>query len=127
MDLPDDLMYSREHIWIRIDGDSITLGITDYAQDRLGEIEEVELPADGEEVVLGDVFGTIESAETTSELISPVTGEVIERNEDVIEDPGLINDDPYYKGWLITVKIYEPDELNSLMSAAEYDEYLQNL
>jgi glycine cleavage system H protein len=123
---PADLKYSKTDEWVRVEGDQATVGITDYAQDQLGDIVYIELPWDaGTSVSHEAKFGDIESVKATSELISPVSGEVVKVNEDLKDRPELINDNPYENGWMLVVKIANPAELDSLMSADQYTAYLQ--
>jgi glycine cleavage system H protein len=120
---PQDLKYSKTDEWVRVNGDQAVIGITDYAQDQLGDIVYVELPWDaGQSVNQEEKFGDIESVKATSELISPISGEVVQVNEELKDHPELINDSPYEKGWMLVVKMANPSELNSLMDA---DQYLQ--
>ena len=120
MQTPDDRRYHAEHTWVQADGDVATVGITDHAQDELGEIVYIQLPEAGATVTRGTSMGEIESVKTVSELISPVTGVVQERNENAIEKPEVINSDPYDKGWLVRVRLSDPAELATLLSAADY-------
>lgn len=121
----DDLLYSREHIWIRMDGDFATIGITDYAQERMGEILSVELPSIDAEIERDEPFGTAESAEKAIiELISPVNGEVVNVNEDIEDDVGILNSDPQDTGWLIVVELKDLGELEDLLDAKEYQEFI---
>ncbi len=123
---PTNLKYSKTDEWIRADGDQATVGITDYAQDQLGDIVYVELPWDGGQTVSHESkFGDIESVKATSELFSPVSGEVVKANADLQDHPELINDEPYENGWMIVVKMTNPAELDTLMTAKEYEAYLQ--
>jgi glycine cleavage system H protein len=122
---PPDLGYTKEHEWVRVDGDTGTVGITDYAQDQLGDIVFVDLPAPGAAVTMGEKFGEIESVKAVSELFSPVTGEVVERNEGLGDDPQWVNDDPYGDGWMIKVRL--SGESVRLLSAAEYEAFLGGL
>jgi glycine cleavage system H protein len=120
---PKELKYSKTDEWVRVQGDEAVIGITDYAQDQLGDIVYVELPWDaGHSVKHEEKFGDIESVKATSELISPVSGEVVKANEELKDHPELINDSPYDEGWMLVVKLSDPSELNSLMDA---DQYLQ--
>lgn len=121
MEFPSELRYTREHTWIRVEGDQGRVGITDYAQEQLGDVVFVELPAVGDEVKQMEPFGVIESAKATSDLYSPVSGEVIEVNEALDDDPGLVNRDPYGEGWMITIRLSDPAELDNLISAQEYE------
>ena len=121
---PDDLLYSREHIWLRVDGDLGIIGITDYAQEKLGEVLNIELPEDDSTVEIDEPFGTIESAKGIVELISPISGEVININEDIVDDIGIINSDPHDTGWLIVVEIKDMEELDELLDARGYHDFL---
>ena len=125
MSSPANLYYTEEHEWVSIDGDIATIGITDHAQSELGEIVYVEIETVGETLAKDDVFGTVEAVKTTSDLFMPLSGEVIEFNEDLDEskgdDPELINQDPYGKGWIIKVKMSDPEEVGSLLSAEDYE------
>ncbi len=125
MSFPDDLIYSSEHTWARIDGDIATVGITDYAQDKLDEILSVELYPVDSSVEQGEPFGVIESVKVTTELISPVSGEIISVNEDLADDVGILNSDTYDTGWMIAVEIRDSGELDSLMDAEEYADYIE--
>lgn len=122
---PADLRYTKEHEWVRVEGDSAVVGITDYAQDQLGDIVFVDLPAPGTSVAYMQKFGEIESVKAVSELFSPVSGEVIERNESLADSPELVNDSPYGAGWMLKVRLSNPAELDDLMSAAEYDAFTE--
>src|SRR5215471_3571272 len=115
---PQNLKYSKTDEWVRVEGDQATIGITDYAQDQLGDIVYIELPWDeGAGVSHEAKFGDIESVKATSELISPVSGEVVSANQELKDQPELINDSPYEEGWMLVVKMSSPDEISSLMSA----------
>ncbi|GAC1512613.1 MAG: glycine cleavage system protein GcvH [Ktedonobacteraceae bacterium] len=123
---PDNLKYSKTDEWVRVEGDHATVGITDYAQDQLGDIVYVELPWDaGQTVTLDEKFGDIESVKATSELISPLSGEVVSANADLKEQPELINDYPYEKGWMFVVKLADISQLDKLMDAKQYLAYLE--
>jgi glycine cleavage system H protein len=122
---PANLKYSKTDEWVRVDGDEATVGITDYAQDQLGDIVYVELPWDGGQSVSAEgKFGDIESVKATSELVSPVSGSITKVNENLKDTPELINDSPYEQGWMFVVKLSDPSELNHLMSADDYLTYL---
>lgn len=122
---PDDLLYSREHIWVRVDGDLATIGITDYAQENLGEVVSIELPEADSEVERDEPFGTIESsAKGIVELISPVSGDVIHVNEDISDDTGIINSDPHDTGWLIIVEMNDIEELDDLLDVKGYHDFI---
>lgn len=123
---PANLKYSKSDEWVRIEGDLAVIGITDYAQDQLGDIVYIELPwTSSQNVEFDRKFGDIESVKATSELLSPVSGEIVEVNEKLKDEPELINDDPYEQGWMLKVKLSIPDELKSLMDVDKYLEYLQ--
>jgi glycine cleavage system H protein len=119
---PDDLKYTNEHEWARPEGERVTVGITDYAQDALGDIVYVDLPPVGTAVTGGEVFGEVESTKSVSDIYSPVTGTIVERNEELDKSPELINSDPYGQGWLVMVEMSDPDELDQLMDASAYAE-----
>ncbi len=125
MSFPDDLIYSSEHTWARIDGDIVTVGITDYAQDKLDEILSLELYPVDSSVEQGEPFGVIESVKVTTELISPVSGDIVSVNEDLADDVGILNSDTYDTGWMITVEISDTGELDNLMDAEEYADYIE--
>lgn len=121
---PKDLKYDREHEWVRLEGDVATIGISDFAQDQLGEVVYVDLPSVGDVVSTGESFGEVESVKSVSELFSPVSGEIIEVN-DVLEDaPETVNDDCYDAGWMIKVKVEDTAEVEALMDADEYEAYI---
>ena len=120
---PKDLLFTKEHEWLRVDGDKGTIGISDHAQKELGEIVYVELPKPGAKFSAGDTFGSVESVKAVSELFIPVSGEVLEMNEELATAPEKINEDPYAAGWLIRIRISNPGELGALMSADKYDQY----
>ena len=123
MTVPIELLYNRSHEWARVEGDTVVVGITHYAQDQLGEVVYVELPEVGTGVDAGDELGTLESVKAVSEFLSPAAGEVIEINERLEEEPNLVNDDPYGDGWL--VKISGSTEGEDLLDAAGYQEFLE--
>ncbi|MDO9210542.1 MAG: glycine cleavage system protein GcvH [Deltaproteobacteria bacterium] len=125
MEYPEDLYYSQEHNWVRLTGNRGTVGITDFAQQEMGEILYTELPDEGLQIEQGDIFGTLESSKTVAELFSPVSGEVISINKDLEEEPSLVNDDPYGKGWLMVLELDDPSELQELFSAVEYEDFLE--
>jgi glycine cleavage system H protein len=126
MDFPEELKYSKEHVWVRIENDSAVIGITDFAQEELGLVSGVELPDDGESIEQDDSFGSIEARKTVAELYAPFSGTVQSVNHEVIDNPGLLNDDPYDSGWLIEVSLDDADELKGLMSADDYADYVEN-
>ncbi len=121
MNFPDNLRYTSEHEWIRVEGDEAFVGITDYAQSELGEIVFIDVPTVGETVGQGEVFGSVEAVKTVSDLNMPVTGEVLELNEELDAAPELVNNDPYGKGWIIRIAIKDVAELDSLMDAKAYE------
>ncbi len=121
---PDDLLYSREHTWVRIDGNLATIGITDYAQEKLGEVLSIELPEVDTYVERDEPFGVLESARTVTDLISPLSGEIISINEDIVDDIGIINSDPHDTGWLIVIDIAEPSEIDDLLDLKGYQDFV---
>lgn len=124
MNFPADVKYTKDHEWIRVDGDVAYVGITDYAQSELGEIVYVDITTEGETVAKEEVFGTIEAVKTVSDLFMPVGGEVLEVNAELEDAPQLVNEDAYGKGWLIKVNISDPSELDSLLSSEEYQKLI---
>lgn len=126
VDIPDDLKYTEEHEWVRVNDDWVEIGITDYAQEALGEIVFVELPGEGDEIKRGDSFGGVESTKSVSDLYSPISGEVVEINETLLDSPETINEDPYSTGWIIRVKMHDSDELDELLSAESYTNLIEN-
>ncbi len=124
MNYPENLKYTNDHEWIRLEGETAYVGITDYAQSELGEIVYVDVTTVGETVGKEETFGTIEAVKTVSDLFMPVGGEVIEVNAELEEQPELVNQDPYGKGWIIKVNISDPAEMDSLLSAAEYEQLI---
>ena len=121
MNIPQDLVYSKEHEWCRVEGDTAVIGITDFAQSELGDIVFLELPETGDTTAAGDEFGTIEAVKAVAELFAPVSGEVIEVNAGVIDAPETVNEDPYGNGWMIKVNLSDTSELDNLMDAAAYE------
>jgi glycine cleavage system H protein len=122
---PEDSRYAKSHEYVHVEGDVGTIGITDYAQKELGDVVFVELPQVGTQLELGDELGSIESVKAVSELFAPVSGEVVEINESLAEKPELVNTDPYGDGWMIKVKLSAPDEVDELMNAEDYEDYIQ--
>ena len=120
MELPTDLRYTSEHEWIRLDGDEGTVGITDFAQEQLGDVVYVELPEAGTQLVQGDTFGSVESVKAVSDLFAPVSGEVLERNESLLDAPELVNTSPYGDGWLLKLRVEELTQVDALLDAASY-------
>ena len=127
METPTDLQYSKEHEWVRVEDGVGTLGITDYAQDQLGDIVYLDLPAVGASVVQFEKLGEIESVKAVSDLFSPVGGEVVEVNQEPVDTPELVNSEPYGRGWLIKVRLSDTGELDELLSAGAYDEIIAGL
>jgi len=121
---PDDLLYNREHAWVRVEGELATIGITDYAQEKLGEILAIELPEVDSYVERDEPFGTIESAKGVFELISPVSGEIVSVNEDILDDIGIVNSDPHDTGWMITLEMADTEELDDLLDSREYHDFV---
>lgn len=124
MDFPEELKYSKEHLWVRVEGDRALIGITDYAQMELGAVTGIELPEIGDELEQDDSFGSVEARKTVAELYAPVSGSVVEVNEEVSRTPEFLNDDPYDSGWLIMVRMSDAEELNLLMNADDYMDYV---
>lgn len=120
MNFPDNLRYSKDHEWVRVEGDTAVIGITAFAQSELGDIVFVDIPTEGEELNAGEVFGSIEAVKTVSDLILPIDGEVTQFNEELEDAPDLVNKDPYGDGWIIKLKMAKPDQVNGLLSAADY-------
>jgi glycine cleavage system H protein len=121
---PDDLKYHQEHDWARVDGDEATLGITWFAQDALGELVHFEPPQEGSEVTKGSSYGEVESVKAVSEVIAPLSGEVVEVNRKVVDEPEIVNGDPYGEGWLVRIRLSEPGEVDSLLDAEAYKQVL---
>lgn len=123
---PRDYLYSREHEWVRVEDDLCVLGITEFAQQELGEVVFVELPEIGQVFDANDELGTIESVKAVAEVFTPVAGEVVEINDAVVDDPELLNEDPHGEGWLLKIRFSSADDLGSLMKPEEYEEYVQS-
>lgn len=121
---PRDLKYTKEHEWARIEGNRVTVGITHYAQEALGDVVFVELPGVGDKIIEGEGFGTVESVKSVSDLYAPVSGEVVEVNDNVLDSPETVNTDPYGAAWMIVVEIADPTEVDKLLSAEQYEEFL---
>lgn len=120
MNFPENLKYSKDHEWIRVEGDEAYIGISDFAQSELGEIVFVDVDSEGETLDAGEIFGSIEAVKTVSDLVIPVSAEVLEVNEELEDAPELVNEDPYGKGWIIKVAIKDASELDALLSSDEY-------
>ena len=125
--VPEGLYYSKDHEWLRVEGETGTVGITDHAQHSLGDVVYVELPKPGETFAAHDTFGSVESVKAVSELFLPVAGEVTEVNESLSDEPEKVNTDPYGDGWMLRVRLSNRGEVDSLLSAAEYEDYIGSL
>ena len=125
MNTPNDIKYTKEHEWVSLDGETATIGITDYAQSQLGDIVFVEFPDINSEINRNETFGVIEAVKTVADLFAPVSGEIIEVNSSLEDSPNFINSDPYGSGWIIKVKIKDSNEYNGLMSSDVYEEHIQ--
>ena len=126
MDFPDELKYSKEHVWVRIENSSAVIGITDFAQEELGIISGVELPDEGDAIEQDDSIGSIEARKTVASIYAPFSGTVLNINHEALDNPELLNDDPYDGAWLIEVSLDDPEELKSLLSADDYADYIEN-
>lgn len=124
MNLPEDIKYTSDHEWARVDGDLVIIGITDFAQGELGDIVYLEVETKGDHVAAGEVFGSVEAVKTVSDLFMPIDGTIMEVNEDLDTNPELVNEDPYEKGWMVKIKPDNMDDLEKLLSAAAYKESL---
>jgi glycine cleavage system H protein len=124
MTIPDDLKYTKDHEWARQKGTRVLVGITDFAQDQLGDVVFVELPAVGDEVKRGESFGVVESTKAVSELFAPISGKVVEVNDPLVEAPENINEDPYEEGWMIAIEPSDPKELTELLDAKAYKSHV---
>ena len=122
MSTPAELKYTKDHEWIKIEGNIATIGITDFAQGELGDVVYVEIETEGEKLAKGEVFGTVEAVKTVSDLFMPLTGEVLEINDKIDGEPETVNADPYDSGWMIKIRIEDSSELESLLSAEAYQE-----
>ncbi|MBI3399673.1 MAG: glycine cleavage system protein GcvH [Deltaproteobacteria bacterium] len=125
MEFPKDIKYTKEHEWVRVEGNIATVGITDYAQDSLGDVVYLELPSDGTAVTKDETFGVVESVKAVSDLYSPIGGTVIEINDALIDNPEVINDDPYGDAWMLKVEMNNHGELEDLLTADEYKKYVE--
>ncbi len=122
MNIPNDLKYTNDHEWVKIEGDIVTIGLTDYAQDQLSDIVFVEMPEVGDAFGKDEPFGTVEAVKTVADMMMPVGGEITEINETLEDDPEILNSDPYGDGWIVKIKIENPAELDGLLDANEYSE-----
>lgn len=125
MEIPKELRYSEEHEWAAVDDNIATIGITDYAQEQLGDVVYIELPETGTQVTKGDKFGVVESVKAVSDIYSPLTGTVVTVNTGLPNTPETVNEEPYGDGWMIRVEMSDPEELNDLMTAAEYEKFIE--
>jgi glycine cleavage system H protein len=124
----EELRYSKDHAWARLDDDNrITIGISDYAQEELGEISGITLPEEGDEVIKDESFGSIESQDEVTDLFSPLSGEIVEINQELLDSPEIINEDPYQDGWILRVDVSSTTDYYELLTAEEYDEYLKEI
>ena len=124
----EELRYSKDHVWARLDDDNrITIGISDYAQEELGDITGIDLPEEGDEVVKDEPFGSIESQNKVIDLFSPLTGEIVEINQELLDSPEVMNEDPYQDGWIIRIDVSSSTEYYELLTSEEYDEYLKEI
>lgn len=124
MNLPENLKYTKDHEWVKVEGDTAIVGITDFAQSELGDIVYVEIETEGEDIEEGEVFGTVEAVKTVSDLFMPVSGNVAEFNSDLEDNPEVVNEDPYEKGWMIKIKMSDPSQVDNLLSAADYKDVI---
>ena len=124
MNVPDNLLYTEEHEWVALEDDIATIGITDYAQSELGDIVFVELPSVGDSITKGDSFGTIEAVKAVSDLFAPMSGEVIEVNENLSDNPEIINESPYEEGWMIRIRVSDVSEQEMLLTAESYTDII---
>ena len=122
--VPEDLHYSKDHEWVRVDGNEAVIGITDYAQNSLGDVVYVELPKPGDEFAANESFGSVESVKAVSEVFSPVAGVVSAINESLADEPEKVNSDPYGEGWMIALRVKNPADVNALLSAADYRSHI---
>jgi len=127
MNVPDGLLYTKEHEWIRIDNHLGTIGITDYAQDALGDVTFVELPKVGDSIRQFEAFSSVESVKAVSDVYAPMSGKIIKVNDGLMESPELINQSPYDKGWIVVIEIFDENEKKNLMTASEYRKYLEGI
>ena len=121
--VPEDLHYSKDHEWVRVEGDQAIIGITDYAQNSLGDVVYVEVPKPGDSFAVNESFGSVESVKAVSEVFTPVSGEVVKINESLADEPEKVNSDPYGDGWMIRVRMANPGEVDSMLTAAEYEDF----
>jgi glycine cleavage system H protein len=125
MNIPSELKYTQDHEWVRVEDNVVTVGISDYAQEELGDIVNIELPDEDDEVHKSEAFGAVESVKASSEVFAPASGKVLEINEPLLDAPETINEDPYDEGWMIKIEISNPSELDDLMDASAYEKYIK--
>ena len=125
MEFPAELKYTKEHEWVRVEGTRVTVGITDFAQEELGDVVFVELPEVNTTISANDTFGVVESVKAVSDLYCPISGEVVEINHNLEDQPELVNEAPYGNGWMIVIELSNPQDLDALLSAADYEQYIQ--
>lgn len=125
MEFPEELRYTEEHEWVLVEDDIATIGITDFAQDQLGDVVFVELPEIGDELEAGKTFGVVESVKAVSDVYSPLTGEVVEVNDELPDEPEMVNNSPYEDGWMVKLRIASKDELDGLMDASDYQDFIE--
>ncbi len=125
MDFPDELKYTEEHEWVLIENDVVTVGITDFAQDQLGDVVFVELPETGDQLETGKPLGVVESVKAVSDVYAPLSGEVVEVNNDLPDEPEMLNTSPYEDGWMVKIKLADVGELEGLMDASGYQEFIE--
>ena len=124
--IPEDLLYTRDHEWARVEDNVAAVGITDFAQAQLGDIVYLELPEEGDELKAGDPLGVVESTKAVSEVFAPLSGAIVEVNTPLIDTPEVINEDSFDEGWLVKIELSDPDELKEMMTAAEYKEFCES-
>lgn len=122
---PNELLYTKDHEWARLEGTVATIGVTRFAVDQLGDVTQVDLPKEGETVRQGEIFGSVESVKAVSDLFAPLTGKVVKVNSPLAESPEYVNEEPYDEGWMIQIELSKPDETKSLMDAAAYQDFLK--
>jgi glycine cleavage system H protein len=122
---PNDLLYTKDHEWARVEGKTATVGVTRFAVDQLGDVTQVDLPKEGEAIKQGDIFGSVESVKAVSDLFAPLSGKVIKVNSPLAESPEYVNEEPYDEGWMLQIEISKPEEVKALMDAEAYQEFLK--
>lgn len=126
MSIPKELRYSEDHEWVKVDGNKARIGITEFAQSELGDIVFMELPEVGTEITIGESFGSVESVKTVSELNAPISGKIVEINEELGDEPQFVNESPYEKGWMIVVELSDESQIDNLLSAEKYEAMISN-